>query len=57
MSDGLDGVREAMLVRAAAHRALLAAVQAARTTGASWTQIGQVFGISRQAAQKRFGAR
>jgi len=30
------------------------AVHAARERGASWSQIGQAFGITRQAAQQRF---
>jgi hypothetical protein len=30
-------------------------VQLARKEGASWTEIGKVIGISRQAAQQRFG--
>jgi hypothetical protein len=34
---------------------LLAAVQRARTAGSTWAEIGQVLGISRQAAFQRFG--
>ncbi|GAA3405088.1 hypothetical protein [Pseudarthrobacter polychromogenes] len=30
-------------------------VQLARNEGASWTEIGKVIGISKQAAQQRFG--
>ena len=30
-------------------------VQVARAEGASWTEIGKVLGISKQAAQQRFG--
>lgn len=30
-------------------------VNVARKEGASWTEIGKVIGISRQAAQQRFG--
>lgn len=30
-------------------------VAAARAQGCSWDSIGQVFGVSRQAAQQRFG--
>ncbi len=33
------------------------AVTAAREAGASWADVGQSLGISRQAAQQRFGAR
>ncbi len=32
-----------------------AAVAAARAAGSSWTSIGRVLGISKQAAQQRFG--
>jgi hypothetical protein len=31
-------------------------VAEARAAGMSWTEIGQVFGTSKQAAQKRYGA-
>lgn len=34
---------------------LAAAVRAQRTSGATWPEIGRRFGISKQAAQKRFG--
>lgn len=34
---------------------IAAAVRAQRDSGATWPQIGRRFGISRQAAQKRFG--
>lgn len=30
-------------------------VQLVRFCGASWTEIGAIFGISKQAAQQRFG--
>jgi hypothetical protein len=31
------------------------AVESARGAGASWTEVGDAIGISRQAAQQRFG--
>lgn len=38
-------------------RELRDAVAAARAAGRSWAQIGMVLGVSRQAAQERFGAK
>ena len=39
-----------------AHEELHAAVRAARAAGDSWTVIGVALGVSKQAAQQRFGA-
>jgi len=39
----------------AAEAELRDAVAAARATGRSWAQIGMVLGVTRQAAQERFG--
>lgn len=39
----------------AAEEALRVAVRAARETGDSWTVIGAALGVSKQAAQQRFG--
>jgi hypothetical protein len=41
---------------AAAEQELRDAVKAAREAGDSWTVIGAALGISRQAAQQRFGS-
>lgn len=41
---------------ALAERALVARVVDAREAGHSWAEIGRVLGVSRQAAQQRFGA-
>jgi hypothetical protein len=41
----------------AAEQELAKAVAAARKRGRSWGTIGMVLGISRQAAQQRFGAK
>ncbi len=39
-----------------ADRALADAALSARAAGASWTQIGRAVGVTRQAAQQRWGA-
>lgn len=41
----------------AAHHAVHEAVGRARSAGLSWSEIGQILGISRQAAYQRFGKR
>lgn len=38
-----------------AHTRLEAAVRAARAAGATWAQIGQATGVSRQAAHEKWG--
>ena len=41
-----------------AHRvSVLSAVDAARTMGATWQEIGTALGVSKQAAQQRFGGK
>jgi len=57
----IPGVHLGRLQRAAdassqANEALADAALDARRAGASWTQIGRVVGITRQAAQQRWGA-
>lgn len=52
---GTDLVRATGVVADEAQELLRSAVAAARDTGASWATIGRVLGISRQAAQQRFG--
>ena len=42
--------------RAAAEAAVALAVSDARAEGWTWQQIGDVLGVSRQAAQQRYGA-
>lgn len=39
----------------AAEGALAEAVAEARDDGATWAEVGRVLGVSRQAAQQRFG--
>ena len=54
--DVLDWVTDARAAASQARRDLHAAVTRARTQGRSWTQIAARLGITRQAAQQRFGA-
>ena len=54
--DVLDWVTDADASVRQARRDLDAAVTRARTQGRSWTQIAARLGITRQAAQQRFGA-
>jgi hypothetical protein len=37
------------------HRNVVMAIDFARDSGASWSQIGRALGISKQAAQQRYG--
>lgn len=53
--DVLDWVTDARAAAARAQRQLAAAVTRARIQGHSWTQIAARLGVSRQAAQQRFG--
>jgi hypothetical protein len=43
------------LAQQTAQSALHTAVKVARERGASWADVGDAFGVSRQAAQQRFG--
>jgi hypothetical protein len=54
--DVLDWVTNARAAASQARRDLHAAVTRARSQGRSWTQIAGRLGITRQAAQQRFGA-
>lgn len=53
--DGLRQLIDAIERERLAEVELASAVVAARLAGASWQTIGNCFGISRQAAQQRFG--
>jgi hypothetical protein len=55
-ADSLRQVREAFLGRARAESDLLAAVEAARCDGQSWSAIGAMLGTSGEAARQRYGA-
>lgn len=50
----LRAIGAAVLTIEAAEQALVEAVAAARVAGRSWTEIGMVLGVSRQAARQRF---
>lgn len=51
----LSQVRETLAVRAALDEATSELVRNAREAGATWEQVGKALGITRQAAQMRFG--
>src|SRR5664279_4641830 len=51
----LDAVAELSEVQREASEQLRATVGAARAEGASWTVLGAKLGVSRQAAQERYG--
>jgi hypothetical protein len=53
--DVLDWVADARADLGQAQRHLAAAVTRARSRGHSWTHIGHRLGVTRQAAQQRFG--
>ena len=55
-ADTLRQVRQAFLSRAEAEKELLAAVEAARADGQSWSAIGAMLGTSGEAARQRYGA-
>jgi hypothetical protein len=51
----LDLVRAAQEIRDGAEALMAAAVQQAREAGRTWQEIGEVLGVSRQAAFQRYG--
>jgi hypothetical protein len=54
-TDDLQAIADAAAAVAVAEDRLKAAVEAARAQGRSWRQIGQMLGMSRQAARDSFG--
>lgn len=48
-------IRRATLARAEVAELEAAAVREARSAGASWSEIGDALGVTKQAAQMRFG--
>ena len=56
-SDGADlrAIAQALHAVAAVDLALADQVATARANGRTWTQIGTVLGVSKQAARERFG--
>jgi hypothetical protein len=51
----LDLVQLLRMVRETAESALPYAVESARADGASWEQVARMLGVSKQAAQQRYG--
>lgn len=49
-----EGLREVVAMRLALHAATWLAVRKMRAHKASWTEIGAVLGVSRQAAHERY---
>ena len=54
-NDPLELVREVSEIRAGAEALMTAAVQHARAASRTWQEIGEVLGVSRQAAFQRYG--
>lgn len=52
---GLDTVQALRMIAETAQSALTNAVEQARTEQATWAQLGDALGTSRQAAQQRYG--
>lgn len=55
LDDYLDLVQAASVAAEEGNLSLQRWVSASRRAGASWEQVGEALGVSRQAAQKRFG--
>ena len=55
--DAAAAIADALAQVEAAQKSLTEAVAAARSTGWSWAQVGEVLGTSRQAAWERFHRR
>lgn len=53
--DSLEAIRWPMKALKQEEARLHAYVNLARQDGASWAEVGKVLGVTRQAAQKRFG--
>lgn len=49
-------LRRAALARARSEREVVDAVTVARSSGLSWSKIGEILGTSAQAAQQRYGS-
>lgn len=54
-ADALDALRTALEIREGAETLVAAAVREARQAGRTWQQVGEVLGVSRQAAFQRYG--
>lgn len=55
VQEGLDAIAKAVQDVQASERAMYALVTITKLRGATWQQIGDVLGVSRQSAQERFG--
>jgi hypothetical protein len=55
-AEGLDRIEVSLQAERDVRVDLVGAVRQARDRGFSWTQIGAILGVTRQAAQQRFGA-
>lgn len=55
--DPASGLRAVVVLRRLADRLEAVHVAAARRSGWSWQQIGDVLGVSRQAVHKKYGRR
>lgn len=49
-------LKRAVMARARCEGQIVEAVAAARSTGITWKQIGELLGTSQQAAQQRYGS-
>ncbi|GAA3634725.1 hypothetical protein GCM10022223_61390 [Kineosporia mesophila] len=56
-ADSLEALREAVLARSDAERALAVLVRQAHASGHSWRSIGDLLGTSGEAARQRYGKR
>lgn len=54
MSESEAGILDAAAIRDAADELLAQRVMQARDAGMSWTKVGELLGITRQAATKRY---
>lgn len=56
VQDYLDTVSRVVARRNALEREIAVCVSAARAAGVPWSRIGEALGVSKQAAQQRYGA-
>lgn len=55
--DGFDGIQALVELAAVAEDMIANHVRHERSAGASWASIGRTLGVSRQAAQQRYGSK
>ena len=56
VNDYLDSMSRVVARRNALEREVAVCVSAARAAGVPWSKIGDALGVSKQAAQQRYGA-